>query len=180
MATVLLLPEDELALQAAVTAEYPGLRIVDAAAPWPLVRDSVLDVERTALLWVPEIQPRLPKPRFTGYATRAPQAGRVVTWRRSLCSDGDVLTSGMVSAVVWHGMDPGMVRFMSTVWRALVRATSDHLVRWIEDTGQEQRMPSFHIGHHALAAARDGRIGLHTSVGPLYPPSQDKARGAAW
>lgn len=187
LVTVLLLPEDEVALQAAVTAECPDVRIIDATAPWPAMttnrppmRDSVLDVERTALLWIPEIQPRLPQPRFTGRASRAPQAGRVVTWRRSLLSEG-VLAPGMFSAVVWNGMDPRMVAFMSAVWRVLVRATSDHLVRWIDGTGQEQRMPSFHVGHHALAAAREGRLCLNDTAEKwrLYPPSQDKARGAA-
>lgn len=187
LATVLLLPEDEVALQAAIVAANPDTRIIDATAPWPAmttnrppVRDSVLDVERTALLWVPQIQPRLPQPRFTGYAARAPQAGRVVVWRRSLRSEDGVLAPGLFSAVVWDGMDPRMVAFMSLVWRALVRATSDHLVRWIDGTGQEQRMSSYHVGHHALVAARKGEICLNDTNEKwrLYPPSQDKARGA--
>lgn len=186
-ATVLLLPEDEVAVQAAILEACPGVRIIDAEAPWPgattskpPVRDSVLDVERRALLWDPEIHPRLPQPRFSGLAVRSPQAGRVVQWRRSRCSDDDVLASGMFLAVVWEGMDPRMLTVTSSVWRAVLEHTSNHLVRWIEGTGQEQLSPSYRVGHHALAAAREGRICLGDSDPKwrLHPPSQDKARGA--
>ncbi|KJK49385.1 hypothetical protein UK23_13865 [Lentzea aerocolonigenes] len=188
MATVLLLPQDEAALQAAIVAAWPSTRIIDGRAPWPAqttsrppVRDSVLDVERNAFLWDPEIHPRLPTPRFTGYARRAPQAGRVVEWRRSLCTDG-VLASGMISAVVWDDMDPRMIAFISAVWRAVVEHTSNNLVRWIEGTGQEQLMRASRVGHHALAAARAGEICLGTTEEKwrLHPPSQEKARGAHW
>ncbi|MEU0880785.1 hypothetical protein ABZ345_19450 [Lentzea sp. NPDC005914] len=186
-ATILLLPEDEAALQAAIVTAYPGVRLIDAYAPWPgmttskpPVRASVLDIERRAPLWDPEIHPRLPQPRFSGLAVRSPQAGRVVQWRRSRCLDDGVLTSGMFLAVTWDGMDPRMVTLMSVVWRALLRATSNYLVRWIEGTGQEQISPSYRVGHHALAAAREGRICLNDSDPKwrLHPPSQEKARGA--
>jgi hypothetical protein len=187
MATILLLPEDEVALQAAILAACPGVRIIDAHGHWPgmttsrpPVRDSVLEVGQRALLWDPEIHPRLPQPRFSGSSARSPQAGRVIQWRRSLCSDDAVLHSGLFVAVLWHDMDPRMITLTSSVWRAVLRHTSNYLVRWIEGTGQEQISPSYRVGHHALAAARDGSICLNDTDEKwrLYPPSQDKARGA--
>ncbi|MET9630156.1 hypothetical protein ABZX92_22075 [Lentzea sp. NPDC006480] len=185
-ATILLLPEDEAALQAAIFEACPGVRIIDAHGEWrgqttskPPVRDSVLDVSQRALLWDPAIHPRLPQPRFSGLAVRSPQAGKVVQWRRSLCTDG-VLASGMFLAVVWPDMDPRMIALTSSIWRAVLRHTSNYLVRWIEGTGQEQISPSHRVGHHALAAARDGELCLN-DLDPkwrLHPPSQDRARGA--
>lgn len=65
----------------------------------PPVRSSVLDVERTAFLWGSGDPSRLPAPRFTGCARRAPQAGRVMARRCSLSFDG-VLASGMIIAAV--------------------------------------------------------------------------------
>ncbi|MEV6243242.1 hypothetical protein [Lentzea sp. NPDC051838] len=186
LAPVLLLPEDETAILSAIVAAWPSAQLIDAHAPWraqttnrPPVCSSVLEVERTAFLWDPEIHPRLPAPRFTGYAARSPQAGRVVVWKRSLRADG-VLASGLISVVVWDDMDPRMVAFISAVWREFVAHTSNYLVRWLEGTGQEQVSPGYRVGHHALAAARDGGLCLN-SIDPkwrLYPPSQDKARGA--
>lgn len=186
MKVLMLLPEDEVALQAAVLAEHPGVRIVDQRAPWPAmttcrppVRDSVLDVEHTALLWNPEIHPRLPQPRLTAPPRRSPHAGRVVAWRRGTCTDG-VLASTTISAVVWDGMKPEMVALLSTVWRAVLHGTTRHVVRWVEGTGQEQRAWGIRVGYHALAAAREGRISLDEGKMRVYPPSLEKARGAHW
>ncbi|GAB2874407.1 hypothetical protein [Lentzea nigeriaca] len=186
MKALLLLPEDELALQAAIVAEQPTVRLVDERAPWPAMttsrppaRDSVLDIERSVLIWDPSIHPRLPRPRFTRPARRSPLAGRVVRLDRGTYVDG-VLTASVISAVLWDGMKPEMVSLFSTVWRAVLQGTSGYLVRWVEGTGQEQRIFGMRIGHHALAAAREGRISLGDERMRLYPPSQEKARGAHW
>lgn len=96
-------------------------------------------------------------------------------------SDG-VLASGMISAVVWDDMDPRMIAFISMAWREVVAHTSNHLVRWVEGTGQEQVMRADRVGHHALAAARANGICLGTTDEKwrLHTPSQEKARGAHW
>ena len=121
---LLLLPEDEVALQAAIVAEHPSVRIVDKHAPWPAastsrppVRGSMLDVEQTAVIWEPEIHPRLPQPRFSGLARRSPQAGRVVAWSRGTCVDG-VLSTSVISAVVWDGHHMSSPSASSEVWLA--------------------------------------------------------------
>jgi len=183
---LLLLPEDELAVQAAIVAEHPSVRLVDARSPWPAmttsrppVRDSVLDIERSVLIWDPSIHPRLPRPRFTGLARRSPLAGRVVWLDRGTYVDC-VLTASGISAVLWDGMKPEMVSLFSTVWRAVLQGTSRYLVRWVEGTGQEQRIFGWRVGHPALAAASEGRISLGDESLRVYPPSQEKARGAHW
>lgn len=184
-ANLLLLPEDEVALQAALTEERAGLKIVDGTAPWPAkteppVRDSVLEVGTLATLWDPEVLPALPRLRRGDTPNKGMQAGKVVQWKRGGLSADDVLGPGMWTAVLKDGQDPALVAFIDSMWRVLLRFTTDYLVRWIPSTGVEQRAWGFHTGPHAFAAARNGEITLESGFGRLYPPSQDKARGAHW
>lgn len=185
LASLVLLPEDEVALQAALAEVRPGLRFVDGTAPWPPrteppVRGSVLEIDTLVTLWDSEALPQLPRLRRGDTPLKGMQAGKVVQWTRGSQSADDVLTAGWWAAVLKDGQDPQHVAFIDAMWRAMLRFTTNYLVRWVEGTGQEQRMPSFHIGPHALAAAREGRVALLTKVGRLYPPSQDEARGAVF
>ena len=94
---LLLLPEDEAALPAAVLAEHGEVRILDASGPWasaetPPVRAAITDTGAAAI-WHPGIHPVLPVQVRSNGAVYGPEAGPVVQWVRSRHRDG-VLTAG--------------------------------------------------------------------------------------
>lgn len=173
-ATLFLTPEDEAALHAAIVEAHPGTVLLEPTAS--LAVKARREHARTAdagpkvLLWDPVVQPVL----------RNPVNGRVVKWQRGSCTEDGVLDAGMWTVAMRDSTTPEMQTFINDLWRAMLRFTSNYLVRWVEGTGVEQRMPSYRIGPDALKAATEGRITLDSGgFGPLHPPSQDKARGAA-
>lgn len=172
---LLLLPEDEVALHAAVVAEHGEVRILDSSGPWasaeaPPVCAAVTDTGTAATIWHPGIHPVLPVQVRSNGAVYGPEAGPVVQWIRSRHRDG-VLTAGRWAAVLRPGESPEMVRFVDSLWRILRRETANDLIRRNRSTGEEVRLPAYRIGQRAGAAARAGRLVLVDGAMELHPRS---------
>lgn len=158
---VLLLPADEIALQAALVAAHPHVRIVDHG-PWPDARTppvcaSVTETGSVAGIWPTDLSPALPTEVRsdgtvwdTGIGT-----GPAIQWWRSRVED-DVLSAGRLAATI----TPGMEDFARSVFRILFRLTTKDLVRHHQPTGEPVRMPAHRVGPHARSEARAGRIVL--------------------
>ena len=168
LSPVLLLPEDEVALQAEITAEHPDVRVLDSG-PWadagtPPVLGSITEVRFTGYLWPAALYPELPVEVRGNGAVWGAETGKVVQWSRCRLADG-TLAAGSLGVVI----EPGMEEFVRSVWRILFRLTSNDLVRHHRPTGEHVRMPTFRIGPHALAEARAGRLRLMSSALVLHP-----------
>lgn len=168
---VLLLPEDELALQAAIVAAHPHVRIYDESGPWPdgepAVREKVTETGRVAGIWPTDLFPELPREVRSDGTTWGKAAGlgpAIQWWRSRVDSDGALQTGRLAARIV-----PGTEDFVKSVFRILFRVTTKDLVRVHGPTGERVRMPTYRVGPHALAEARAGRIALMDIMLVLYP-----------
>lgn len=169
LSPVLLLPEDEVAVQAAITAAHPDVRILDSG-PWqdadtPPVLGSITEVRTFAYLWPTGLHPVLPTHVRSNGVVWGSQTGMVVQWNRGRLQDG-TLNAGSFGVA----FEPDLEDFVKSVWRILFRLTTNDLVRHHKPTGEHVRMPKFRIGVHALAEARAGRLTLMADALVLHPP----------
>lgn len=170
---VLLLPEDELALQAAIVAAHPAARILDESGPWPdastpPVRASVLETGSIAGIWPSDLVAELPTEvrsngTFWGTGTGT---GPAIQWLRSRVKSDGVLSAGRLATA----LDPATEDFVKSVFRILFKLTSNELLRH-QPTGEFARMPAYRVGPHALVEAREGRLTLTDRALVLYPPA---------
>ncbi|WP_434447753.1 hypothetical protein [Lentzea sp. E54] len=168
LSPVLLLPEDEVALQAAITAAHPDVRILDSG-PWadadtPPVLGSVLEARSIAYVWPTSLHPVLPVEVRSNGAVWGVETGKALQWRRGRVVDG-TLSAGTLGVVV----EPELEEFVRSVWRILSRLTSNDLVRYHRPTGEHVRTPTYRVGPHALAEARAGRLRLMDAALVLHP-----------
>jgi hypothetical protein len=170
LSPVLLLPEDEVALQAAIADAHPDVRVLDSGA-WqdadtPPVLGSITEVRSFAYLWPTGLHPVLPTHVRSNGAVWGSQTGKVVQWDRSRLREG-TLEAGALGVVI----EPGLEDFVKSVWRILFRLTTNNLVRHHKPTGEHVRMPTYRIGPHALGEARAGRLTLMDYALVLHPPA---------
>lgn len=170
---VFLLPEDEIALQAAIVAKHPHVRILDDSGPWPdantpPVRASVTETGTIAGIWPSDLSPDFPtevRSNGTVWGTGT-GTGPAIQWLRSRVKSEGVLSAGRLATM----LDPGTEAFVRSVFRILFRVTSNDLVRHHKPTGEHVRMPSYRIGPHAMEEARAGRLTLMDAALVLHPP----------
>lgn len=168
---VLLLPEDELALQAAIVAAHPTVRILDESGPWPdastpPVRASVLEAGSIAGIWPVDLVPALPtevRSNGTVWGTGT-GTGSAIQWLRSRVKSDGVLSAGRLATA----LDPATEDFVKSVFRILFKLTSNELVRRAA-ANSPVRMPAYRVGPHALSEARAGRLMLVDSALVLHP-----------
>ncbi|MBR7839506.1 hypothetical protein KDL01_39995 [Actinospica durhamensis] len=163
-AQLLLLPEDEVAIAAAILARYPDVRFIDHVA-WdspstPPVRESVVACHFGASIWSPRIYPELPVDIRSNGTIMGPQIGPVVQWLRSREVSPGVLASGRWAASFTDSSAAAMVEFVGDIWKILFRETFNSL-QWAGATlGRHSLERRFRVGKLAYKDAEEGVLML--------------------
>lgn len=169
--SVLLTPEDEVALQGLITVAHPDVRIINSG-PWqdadtPPVLESITDARFIGFIWPTSLRPTLTTEVRSDGTVWGVHTYEAVQWELTRLKDG-TLDAGSFSAVI----EPDMEAFVRSVWRILFRFTTNDLVRLHQPTGEYVREPTYRVGPHALSEARAGRLTLLDIRLVLYPPPE--------
>jgi len=164
--SLLMLPEDEEDLVAAVRARFPEMVLIPSYF-WPThqppVTTRLADCEQMAFLWDPTICPTLPTHVRANGAIAGPMVGPVIQWLRCKRGRFNELQVGSLGASADRIRDPQMTRRIAAVWRIVKKHTSNNLrlAGPIEEPPTpDQAIRDTWIGAHALAAARAGDLAL--------------------
>jgi len=173
---LLLLPGDELELADAIQMQFPSVRFLDNRG-WRSIdsypsHGSIMDCSRTAAVWNPDISPILPVSVRENGIIDGPQTGPVVQWLRSFIDHDGNLQAGRWAASSDSEDGGEMITFAQSIWRLLMRQTTNKLRR-----GGSLSLPAqpnvaekqFRVGRRALEAALNGEIVLASSQMRLLP-----------
>lgn len=179
---VLLLPQDEEEVLAALRHSRPGVQILDGSVPWvsadsPPVCTSIAETGTIASIWNPEIFPTLPVEVRSNGSIRGPQAGPVVQWMRSPVRDGGRLEAGRWAATMDDNIAPEMIAFIRDIWKVLFRLTGNDLARLDLRSGDAILQPKYRVGPAALQLARSGDIELYDGQMKLVPSALSERNG---
>lgn len=127
-----LLPEDELAIAAAILREYPDVAFLDETQ-WvdpeiPPSRGSIIECGRIAGIWNRSVYPKIRGRRRVNGRVDGPEQ-EIVQWVRSRLGSPDVLHSGRWAYSFPEAVDPAMVAFVDRIWRILFKATTNRMRR---------------------------------------------------
>jgi len=173
---LLLLPGDESELAGAIQMQFPSVRFIDNRG-WESIdsypsHESILECSRTAAIWSPDISPVLPVSVRENGAIDGPQTGPVVQWLRSFIDHDGNLQAGRWAASGDPEKDGEMIAFAQSIWKLLMRQTTNKLRR-----GGSLGFPpqpnvaerQFRVGRRALEAALSGEIVLASNQMRLLP-----------
>jgi hypothetical protein len=163
-AQLLLLPEDEVAVAAAILARYPDVKFIDHVA-WgspsmPPVRELVIACHGGASIWSPRIYPNLPVDVRSNGTIMGPQIGPVVQWLRSKEEPPGALSPGRWAASYSDSSELAMVKFIGDIWRILFRETPNSLELVNVASGQCSPERRYRVGKHAYELAEEGALVL--------------------
>ncbi|NUP46600.1 MAG: hypothetical protein HOW97_04710, partial [Catenulispora sp.] len=173
---LLLTPNDEEDLLAAVRRRFPEIRVLQGngwtADGAPPVRAGVAECGQVALLWDPEINPDLPVAVSTTGRVDGPQIGPVVQWIRSRGFETGSLDAGRWAASVDPDKAPRMHTAVSGLWRIAKQVLTNDLILARShgpDPAQWKAERGFWAGPEAVSLARAGKLTLRSGMLMLMP-----------
>lgn len=173
---LLLLPEDEVDLAAAIRAQFPRVLFVDnrrwSRLDVPPAYDSIADCGRIAAIWNRAISPTLPAVVRDNGVIDGPQTGPVVQWLRSYVDEDAILQAGRWAASNDPASDGPMIEFVKEIWKILTKKTTNKLRRAGAIGGPVTPSVSerqFRVGRRALDAVAQGKLILASNRMRLIP-----------
>ena len=168
---LILCPEEEAQIAAAILSEFEGVRLLDGRS-WadplmPPVERRIDCCGPVALIWPSLITPELPVAIVAG-VVRGPQVGPVIQWVRSrqAYSDDSQLSVPIIRSGRWASSladipPAGMKEFSDSLWKFLKDRSSNKLVRAAPDghpSAPVVRERAIWVGSATLEKARKGEL----------------------